>query len=219
MNPFKLPWPVYLAAGLVFAALAALFYNFGKEDDAKRTLALRSPPPKAVGIEKFSRAVNSGPSGEIIVIGQADVDHWAELSETKNGEEKRHWTLIPLYAADATDPIGASPGMIVADGVLNRAEIAKMTTGQGPFGPILRIDGEIAENPATYGSDARNELARMRLNGNAVMVAPYKGSRIEELQPRGPGLAIVTGVIGLLLILYAFFRRWREPIEEANYYA
>ena len=219
VNPFKLPWAIYLTGGLTVIALGVLIFFAMRDLDRRNAVALQHPAPARVAIEKFDPRKDVAAEHEINVVAQADMSHRIDLAETKDGDEKSHWTVIPLYAVGTKEPIEPAPGLLVADYEMTRVQLDRLTINQGVFGPILALDGVIGKDP-TRNSRLRDVLGNKSLAApNALIVAPFANGREAAFAATGPTLAATIISIGLMLIAYGVFRCWREPIEDAEYYA
>jgi len=210
---FRLPWYVYLGlAPLLLAGGIALFVN-AKTEEAAKVQALHAPPPAAVSIEKFAAARDIGMAGEVNIVGQLDIARSMELIESKSGgRERHHWTLIPIYPAKAADSSGPAPGVLVQDGPVSEAQLAQMQTGQGAFGPVLKIDGVKTTEIDAVSANERVFRARGPDTANAILIDPFENGRSDGLKPSGDKRdgSIALAIFALLTAAYGLFQRWRN---------
>ncbi len=214
-------WKIFAGAGAFVLLLGTLICFAVSASEDQNAAALRRPPPAAVGVEGFNRA-NEGIDHEVTIVGQLDLANWMEYTITKNGDEKHHWSMIPLYPASAAAVTGPAPGAMVRDGMITDAEIRKLTIGKGAFGPIVRINGKRFAYDGME-NDALNKALGGRVENpwnGLVKVEPFVGGRTAALTPVSViPLVVVVALLGFGLIGFGLYRRHREPIEEANYYA
>ncbi len=206
---FRLPWIVYLVVAPLFFVGAAFTWVNGEKAEAAKAEMLRAKPPAAVAVESFNAARDANKAGEVNVIGQLDIERSMELTQTKNDRVIHRWSLIPVYPASAVDTSGNPPMVLVQDGELTDAQLMRMQTGMGKFGPILKIDGRLTTDTDAVSANEKVFAARGPDTSRAALVDPFENGRADGLKPSDDSrnIAIGLGIFGLLCVGYAFIRR------------
>lgn len=208
---FRLPPLVYLIAAPLGLALAVFLFFNDRQNEADKAAARRGKPPAAVLIEKFDPARNTGLAHEVNVVGQVDASRMFELTRGKDGAARERWVMAPVYATTATQPQGPAIGLMMQRGSIDDAQLQKLVVTQGPFGPILLLNGFAVDR--TSESEALGEInGRIQLAPNALLIDPFENGREAGLAPSTSGRdsAILVLVIALLVGAFGAFRFFSE---------
>lgn len=173
-------------APLVLGLAVLIYYSAGDEEAAK-TLARSRPPPAAVDIGKFDPARDSGPAREAIVLAQANLRMRIDRSRKKDGETTDRYVMVPLYALDAKAVDEPALGILVRHGRLSIEELDRITTGNGPIGPILKIDGELLHDYDVRRGDEGDFDGKVLIKRTPVYIDPYPDGRAAALAPSSSG--------------------------------
>lgn len=220
MRWFRMAPAVYCVIGAL-AAIVAAFIFFGDRDaEAAKAAALAGQPPAAVEIDAFDPARHAGPAGERTVLAQIDASKMADVVETEDGRETKRWLVAPLYPVKATSAAGPATGALVQEGAITDAQLQSFVVGQGPLGPVVRLNGvEGAEGSALDKAAERGVTMR----DNPVLVDPFESGRDAGLAPSGSGRegALIVLMFGLIVIGYglarwAFIARDNRRYEQAG---
>jgi hypothetical protein len=211
---FRMPFWVYFALAPVALVLGVWGYFAAQHDDAVRQQALSHGPPPPVAIERYDPTKNKGDYDEVVMEGQLDVDKIVDVTRTKGSRTVGSGTVAPLYPTDAKDRAGGIKAIFVSDERLSDEAIKAMIVRDGPFGPIVRIDGidTTAGGIPSYVSTAQDRIGA--IPEKTVFLNPFDKDRKQELAPKHEsGIAIGAGAIfALLFAIYGFFRMPRaEP--------
>ena len=204
--------------GLLFSAVV---YYGSQDDEATKAAARARPAPQAIRIEDFNRDRDRSPAGEVVILAQVDLSRLSDLVFSKNGDERDRFVLAPLYPVSAKDFSGPAYGVITERDQLTNTQIKGLIAGDGPAGPILRLDGELL----SY-SDVRKAIEsdfgrNLTLSRGAIFIDPYERGRAAALAPSTSGRDAAIFVAGLSLflgLLGGFFpaiRAARLPVATA----
>lgn len=223
MGWFRMAPVVYCVIGGLAAIVAAFLFFADRDAEAAKAKALAGKPPAAVEVDKFDLARNVGPAGEATILGQIDTSKLIDVRQTEDGRETRRWLVAPIHSVTATAPAPMALGAIVQDGAISDEQLSKLVVGDGPFGPIMRLNGTVGSTDGT--SDALAEAAKggIVLGANPVIVDPFENGRAVALAPssggrEGAGFVLVLGliVIGYGLARWAFIARQNRRYEQAT---
>jgi hypothetical protein len=205
---FRMPFWVYLILAPVSLALGIWGYFAAVHDDAVRLQALSHGPPAPVAIERYDPKRNQGDYAEVVIEGQLDTTKIVDVTKTKGSRTVGTGTVAPLYATDAKDRAGGIAAIFVSDGTLSDESITKMIVRQGPFGPILRIDGidTTASGTPEYLSTAQEKIGT--IPEKTIFLNPFDKDRNAALAPKNEGMAILifAAVMAALFAGYGLFR-------------
>jgi hypothetical protein len=217
---FRLPPILYLLlAPLMLAGAGYLFYDH-QNKEAEKAVARAAPAPALVKIEAFDPARNTGAAHEVNVLGQVDVSQMMEVTRSKRRQVKERWLIAPVYPTTAVDGNAPAIGVFLQHGDASEDQLIKLKAGDGPFAPILRLNGTLLEPGADR--QALDEVTdQIKIAPNAIYIDPFE-------QGRGAGLAASTGgrdaaialaVLALLVAAWGEFqrRRQRRIREEDGY--
>lgn len=214
----------FVAIAPFFALLAAVCWYGGNDEEERKALARSRPPPPETPIESFDRARHQGASGEVVVLGQLDMGRLTNISIRKNGKERDHYVIAPIYPVGAKERTEAARGVLVQIGELSTGEIRSFTVGEGPIGPLVRLNGELlsraeASEAMEEGFDGKVAITRDRL-----YIDPYDAGRDAALAPSTNlrGAAFFFLGLALLSVTGGAFAQWllarRERAESDGYY-
>jgi hypothetical protein len=219
LNPILL---ILLApVGLIFTAV---LYFAGEDDEQARALARARPAPAAVAIETFDARRDRGPSGEVVVVGQVDTAMRVSSSRSKDGNVTDRHVIMPIYPVSARSIAEPARGVLVQQGRLRADQLDRFKIGDGPIGPVLRLNGQLlADHEAKRGLEA-GFGGQVLITRSALYIDPYEEGRDAALAPNTSGrdAAIFMGTISLLIGLLGAFLQWRrvkrEREESDGYY-
>lgn len=215
----RLPAIVYLLLAPLALAGSAYFYFEDQKQEAAKAVARSAKPPATVPIEKFDATRDTGAADEVSVTGQVDVNNMMEVTRSKRGTVRDRWLLAPVYPTDAKDTSKPAIGVMFQHGDATDDQLAQMIVGEGPVGPIMRINGTKVD-PSTAYSALDTAGDRIRTTPDAIYIDPFEAGRGEGLaaSSNGRDVAIGIAVLGLLLGLYGaarmFWLRRRDEEEE-----
>lgn len=217
-------WSFYVLAVFV-TMLGSSIVLLMEIEKAERAEAMRIGAPAIVDIQDFDREKHTGPAWEVYVRGQIDPSMNRELTKTEDGEVKNHAQMIPLYAVNATS-FAVAPDAVLFENIYKYDSnpigfdemLEKRTTGKGPIGPIVEVNGLLET-----GTTASSMVSDAFLNANrtydsaAPLIDPFLGSREEELQLEYHPYTILAAflVISAVLLIYGNYVK-RRSIAKRN---
>jgi len=208
---FRLPYWAYFVLAPIVLLLGISIYFSAEADDAARAKALSHGPPPPVAIESYDPKKHRGDYAEVMIEGQLDVTKIVDVTKTKRSRTVGTGTVAPLYATNAKDKSGGIAAIFVSDTKLDDAAIEKMIVRQGPFGPILRIDGidTTDKGKPEYLRTAEDNIGA--IPEKTVFLDPFGADRKAELAPtkNGIGILIFALIVAAALGGYGFFRKPR----------
>lgn len=213
---FRLPWWAYFAlAPLLFVGAGYAYYDYNQEVTAKSELA-RSKPPAAVPIESIKPSSGTAEVKEVVAIAQVDLDHAMEMTESKRGVERHHWTVAALYPATTSDAATQPLGAMVHDGKIDDQMLASMVIGQGPLGPVMKLDGLLTEDFSTTNAVTKAFDGRVKLPANPIIIDTFVEGREAGLKPDDGGfiIAIIAAIAGLAALGMGLYRRSQRIVAE-----
>ena len=215
---FRMPWWAYFLIAPLLLAGAVYAYFDDRSLEAAKDLARHHAPPAAVAVEKFDPAHNLGPGNEAVVIGQVDVARMMELTESKRGVERHHWLVAPIYPATAADTSAPAIAALVQDGAISDAELASLAVGQGPFGPVVKVDGLQRTDFSAKQAVEKALESKVTMAPSPLLIDPFEKGRQAGLAASDDGeiFAGVLAVIALLCAGYGFFRRSQQQTTNAD---
>jgi hypothetical protein len=186
----------------ILLLFAWVMYSGSGDDEAAKARARALPPPAAVKIEEFDASKHRGPSGEVVILAQADLTKLSDLVFSKGADEKRRYVLAPLYPVGATDVTGPAYGVIVERTRLTNQQIKDLTVGEGPLGPILKLDGELVDASEIGAVPPRQNGQYHRVDPRPLYLAPSPRGRTAALAPSDAGRQAAFFVAGLAALLF-----------------
>ncbi len=206
---FRLPPIVYFILAPIFAALGVALFISSNNDDAERAAALSHAAPDPVELQDVASADTGSDFNEIVLMAQADFDNEMILERKKRGRVRSTDSFIPLYPTDATDFSGPVVAVMEVDGVASDEAIAAMLEGDGPAGPVLRINGVFkggADRNVSEAFEGRKTLAQTMYTVKPFLEGREAGLEVKEA---GTPLLIIGFILALIVGGYGYFRKTR----------
>ncbi len=212
---FRMPFWVYFILAPLVLAIGVSSYFSAEHDDAVRQQALSHGPPAVVAIERYNPAKNKGDYDEVMIEAQLDGAKIVDVSKTKGSRTVDDGTVAPLYPTDAKDRAGGISAIFVSDGKLTDDAIKAMIVRDGPFGPIIRIDGidTTADGKPEFVTTAEDKIGAVP--EKTVFLNPFDKDRKVALAPKHEGMEIliIAGIAALLLGGYGLIRMPPKPAD------
>ena len=191
---FSLPPIVYLILAPLGAALAIYLFIDDRQQEADKAAALASKPPAIVKLEAFDATKHTGKANEVAVLAQMDANQIMDLTQSKRGSVRNHWTIAPLYATDAADTSQPAIGVMVERDPISDEQMSKMVVAAGKFGPILLLNGATVSRSSE--SKALGEVeGRTKIAPDATIINPFEAGRAVGLAPSDDGRNVALFVL------------------------
>lgn len=206
---FRMPWWAYFALGpLLLIGAGYAYYDYQQEVAAKSATA-KHAPPAPVPVESIDPTRATGKVNEVIALAQVDLEHAVELTESKRGVERHHWTVVPIYPTNVSDPAAPAIGAMVHDGAVEDNQLASLVAGRGSLGPVMKLDGIVTNDFSTTQAVTKALAGRVKLPENPIIIDTFVAGRQAGLKPDEGGfyVAIAAAIAGLAAIGYGFYRR------------
>lgn len=152
---------------------------------------------------------------EVVALAQVDLERAMEMTESKRGVERHHWTVVPIYPINASDPAVPAIGAMVHDGKVDDSQLARLVVGRGSLGPVMKLDGIVTDDFSTTKAVTKALAGRVKLSANPVIIDTFVNGRQAGLKPNEGGfyLAIAAAIAGLVAIGFGFYRRASSTAE------
>lgn len=206
----RLPIWLYFSIGILVLAIGWVFkISIDLTEDSKAE-ALLLPAPEAVLLEEFNLGRDVGAGDEVTVRAQLATDVTAKLS-TIEDETTVYGTFYGMFPVTALDSKRAVSAILLSENViLEQSFLDKMTVGNGPFGPIVEINGRIGSlsNVQVPIARALEQFGRV-LPDDIVTIVPFVEGREIALQPdpnKGSQVFSIFGLVGAIYIAYGALR-------------
>lgn len=206
---FRMPWWTYFILGpLLLIGGGYAYFDYSQEVAAK-TAAAKRAPPAPVPIESIDPKRSIAGVKEVVALAQVDLEHAMEMTESKRGVERHHWTVAPIYPTNASDPAAPAIGAMVHDGKVDDSQLVSLMVGRGALGPVMKLDGIVTDDFSTTEAVTKALAGRVKLPANPIIIDTFVNGRQAGLKPNEGGyvLAIVAAVAGLFAIGFGFYRR------------
>ncbi|PTS78974.1 hypothetical protein DBR17_12185 [Sphingomonas sp. HMWF008] len=213
---FRLPWWAYFAlVPLLLIGAGYSYFDYSQEVAAKSEAAHRKPPA-AVPIEAIKPSAGTAKVHEVVAIAQVDLARAMEMTETKRGVERHHWTVAALYPATASDAAAAPLGAMVHDGKIDDQMLVGMVIGQGPLGPVMKLDGLLTDDSSTTRAVTKAFDGRVKLPSNPLIIDTFVEGREAGLKPNEGGfyIAIIAAIAALGALGMGLYRRSQRIVAE-----
>lgn len=204
---FTLPPIAYLVLAPIIAVLAVYLFIDDRKSEAEKAAALAGKPPAVVRLEEFNAAKHTGKASEVAVLAQLDATKIMELTQSKRGTVRNHWTIAPLYATDAADTSKPAIGVMVERDPISDEQLSKMAVATGKFGPIVLLNGATVSRSSE--SKALGEVdGQMKIAPDATIIDPFEAGRAVGLAPSNGGrdVSIIALVAALGIGGFGLFR-------------
>jgi len=206
----RLPIWLYIGVGILVLAVGWLLKtSIDLEEDAKAE-ALLGPAPEMVLIEEFDPDRNIGSGDEVTIRAQLATDLTAKLS-MDDGETQRIGTFFGLFPVTALDSKRSVSAILLSETtILEQSYLESVTVGNGAFGPIVEINGQIGSvsNVKIPVARALERMGRV-LPEDIVTIVPFVEGREVALRPdpdKGQELFAIFALIGAIYIGYGILR-------------
>lgn len=209
MWALRLPPIAYFVVAPLIALFAVVLYFQDRDDEADKAFARTHRPPAETRIESFDRQRHLGRADEVLIVGQADVDAIVEVTEKTGETVTDTWTVVPLYATNATAKEDAARAAIIHKGGLTERQLIDMVVGEGAFGPLMRVDGVLAEEGEAAKVLGEGVGGRFRTSEAAIAVDPFVAGRAAGLAASDDGRTAAAVIIFVAALVggYGFLRR------------
>lgn len=216
---YLIPWWLFMALGILFAALAVDGYQDERAEEALgRHLASRAAPA-SVDLSAFDPVSDTHPLDELHVRGWVDAEHSQRLIKMRdNGKVRKSRFMHVLFgAADGPDATEVRAVILLRE--RERGPFAELldahAVGIRPQGTIHEINGFVGDTQA-LGPQMDKAFARAGLvkADNFVIIEPFlEGRQHALLNAADPlGFLIFASVLSLVFFAIAMLKliAWRR---------
>jgi len=206
----RLPIWLYLGIGILVLAIGWVIKVSIDLSEQNKAEALLLPAPEAVLLEEFNPKTDVGAGEEVTIRAQLAAELTAKLS-TLDGEIPVFGTFFGLFPVTALDSKRSISAILLSENIiLEQSFIDKITVGNGPFGPIVEINGRIGSPSNVQVPIARSLEGFGRvLPDDIVTIVPFVDGREVALRPdldKGSQVFSIFGLIGGIYIAYGLLR-------------
>jgi hypothetical protein len=191
-------WFFYLSAP-AFLGLMGYEHARLRSIDEERARAAAQAPPAPVQLDNFSPATLATPDREVMLEGQLDM---ARLVDVKDSEGRITAFVAPLYPVKAQNTSGPLKAVLVVDDQATGPQLAQWDLKtDGPFGPLVRINGRVSDNDRLRGY-ASDVLGQNRVTDDTAIIEGFIKGRAAAFAPQADGSLLLVGV-GMALVILA----------------
>jgi hypothetical protein len=197
----RLPPAIYFIVAPFLLGFGVYFYFDIERGEVEKTEARSHKAPAAVALESYNPAKNKGDFNEVVVIAQLDLNSMIQITKSRKGVERSRLSFGRLYPTTAKDINTPAPALLVAEGQFDSHKIATMVVGNGPIGPLVKLDG-LEDGAAGHAID----IAQAAKDGPPVVdkpiyIQPFVEGRDAALAQKNDGMFALLG--GFILALAA----------------
>lgn len=184
--------------------------------------ALLAGPPAAVPVAAMLAAATGHPFKEVTVQAQLDLDMAYEMVLASDGAERSGY-MVPLLDASAKSVGGTAPDVLamllydaddLAPGDLDTLLLGPVPEAEGPYGPIVMLNGMVGE-PGDFEDSVREifALENRALPADFPVLREFQGDRAAAYGPDWTlpftifgFFAWIAGIIGIWAVIRSAFR-------------